>query len=112
MYTLLYLKWVTNKALLYSTGNSAQCYVAVWMGGESGREYICKYMVRKQQLEPDMKQQTSSKLGKVYVKAVYCHPAYLNSMQSISYEMLSLMKHKLESRLLGDITLWQKVKRN
>ena len=61
MYTLLYLKWVTNKALLYSTGNSAQCYVAVWMGGESGREYICKYMVRKQQLELDMEQHTGSK---------------------------------------------------
>ena len=68
--------------------------------------------VKKQQLQLDMKQQTGSKLGKEYVKAVYCHPAYLNSMQSISYEMLSLMKHKLESRLLGDITLWQKVKRN
>ena len=67
--------------------------------------------VKKQQLEMDM-EQAGSKLGKEYVKAVYCHPAYLNSMQSISYEMLSLMKHKLESRLLGDITLWQKVKRN
>ena len=40
MYTLLYLKWITNKDLLYSTGNSAQCYVAAWMGGESGGEWI------------------------------------------------------------------------
>ena len=40
MYTLLYLKWITNKDLLYSTGNSAQCYVAAWMGGEFGREWI------------------------------------------------------------------------
>ena len=40
MYTLLYLKWITNKDLLYSTGNSAQCYVAVWMGGEFGGEWI------------------------------------------------------------------------
>ena len=40
MYTLLYLKWITNKDLLHSTGNSAQCYEAVWMGGESGGEWI------------------------------------------------------------------------
>ena len=67
-----------------------------------------------------MEQQTGSKLGKEYVKAVYCHPAYLTYMQSTSYEMPSLMKHKLESRLLGDVSitsdvqmtplLWQKVK--
>ena len=57
--------------------------------------------VKKQQLEPDMKQWTGSKLGKEYVKAVYCHPAYLTYMQSTSYEVLSWMKHKLESRLLG-----------
>ena len=43
MYTLLYLKWITNKDLLYSTGNSAQCYVAAWMGGESG-ENGCMYI--------------------------------------------------------------------
>ena len=40
MYTLLYLKWITNKDILYSTGNSAQCYVAAWMGGEFGGEWI------------------------------------------------------------------------
>ena len=78
--------------------------------------------VKKQQLELDMKQQTDSKLGKEYVKAVYCHPAYLTYMQSISCEMLGWMKLQLESRLLGEksITsdiqmtppLWQKVKRN
>ena len=50
-------------------------------------------------LEPDMEQQTGSKLGKEYVKAVYCHPAYLTYMQSTSYEILASMKHKLESRL-------------
>ena len=44
MYTLLYLKWVTNKELLYSTGNSAQCYVAAWMGGEFGGEWIYVYL--------------------------------------------------------------------
>ena len=54
--------------------------------------------VRKQLLEPDVEQQTGSKLGKEYVKAVYCHPVYLNYMQSISWEMLNWMKHKLESR--------------
>ena len=78
--------------------------------------------VRKRQLELDMKQQTGSKLGKEYVKAPYCHPAYLTYMQSTSCEMLGWMKHKLESRLLGEISitsdmqmtphLWQKVKKN
>ena len=55
-------------------------------------------LVKKQQLESDMEQQTGSKLGKEYVKAVYCHPAYLTYMQSTSCEMLGWMKHKLESR--------------
>ena len=59
--------------------------------------------VKKQQLERDMEQQTGSKSGKEYVKAVYCHPAYLTYMQSTSWEMLDWMKHKLESRLLGEI---------
>ena len=78
--------------------------------------------VRKQQLELDMEQQTGSKPGKEYVKAVYCHPAYLTYMQSTSCKMLGWMKHKLESRLPGEISitsdmqmtppLWQKVKRN
>ena len=57
--------------------------------------------VRKQQLETDMEQQTGSKSGKEYVKAVYCHPAYLTYMQSTSCEMPGWMKRKLESRLLG-----------
>ena len=59
--------------------------------------------VKKQQLESDMEQRTGSKLGKEYVKSVYCHPAYLASMQSTSYEMPSQMNHKLESRLLREI---------
>ena len=54
--------------------------------------------VRKQQLEMDMEQWTGSKLGKEYVKAVYCHPAYLTYMQSISWEIPGWMKQKLESR--------------
>ena len=61
--------------------------------------------VRKQQLELDMEQQTGSKLGKEYVKAVYCHPADLTSMQSSSWETLDWKKHKLESRLPGEISI-------
>ena len=78
--------------------------------------------VKKQQLELDMEQQTGCKLGKEYIKAVYCHPAYLIYMQSTSHKMPAWMRHKLESRLLGEISitsdmqmtppLWQKVKRN
>ena len=59
--------------------------------------------VREQQLELDVEQQTGSKLRKEYVKAVYCHPAYLAYTQSISCEMLGWKKHKLESRLLREI---------
>ena len=76
--------------------------------------------VKKQQLELDMEQQTDSKIGKEYVKAVYCHCAYLTYMQSVR-ETLGWMKHKLESRLLGEISitsdmqmtplLWQKGKK-
>ena len=78
--------------------------------------------VKKQQLEPDMEQRTSSKSGKEYVKAVYSHPAYLIYMQRTSCEMLGWVMHKLGSRLLGEISitsdmqmtppLWQKVKKN
>jgi len=81
---------------------------------------IC-VQIKKQSLEPD-KEQTGSKLGKDYFKAVYCHPAYLTYMQSTSCKMLGWMKHKLESRLPGEISitsdmqmsppLWQKAKRN
>ena len=59
--------------------------------------------VKKQQLEMGIEQQTSSKWGKEYLKAVYCHPAYLTYMQSTSWETLGWMKHKLESRLQGEI---------
>ena len=61
--------------------------------------------VKKQQLGPDMEQQTGSKLGKEYVKAVYRHSAYLTYMQSTSCEMPGWMKHKLESRLPGEISI-------
>ena len=78
--------------------------------------------VKNQQLEIDVEQQTGSKSRKDYVKAVYCHPAYLTSMQSTSWEMLGWMKLELESRLPGEISvtsdmqmtppLWQKVMKN
>ena len=61
--------------------------------------------VKKQQLELDMEQQTGSKSGKEYIKAVYCYPAYLTYMKSTSREMLDWKKHKLESRLLGEISI-------
>ena len=61
--------------------------------------------VRKQQLEPDMEQRTGLKLGKEYVKAVYCHPAYLTSVRSTSCEMPGWMKDKRESRLPGEISV-------
>ena len=61
--------------------------------------------VKKQQLELDIEQQTGSKLGKEYIRAMYCHPAYLTYMQSISWEKLGWMKHKLESRLLGEVSI-------
>ena len=77
--------------------------------------------VRKQQLELEM-EQTGSKWEKEYIKAVYCHPAYLTYMQSISFEMPGWVKHKLKSRFLGEISItsdmqmtppfWQKVKKN
>ena len=82
---------------------------------------ICM-QVKKQQLELDMEQQTGSKSGKEYAKAVYCHPAYLTSRQSTSCRMPGWMKYKLESRFLGEILvtsdiqmtppLWQKAKKN
>ena len=77
--------------------------------------------VKKQQWELDMEQQTGSKSGKEYIKAVYCYPAYLTYMQNTSWEMLGWMNHKLESRLPGEISitsdmqmippLWQEAKK-
>ena len=77
---------------------------------------------KKQQLKLHLEPWTGSKLGKEYINAVYCHPANLAFIQSTSCEMLGWMKHKLESRLLGEISitsdmqmtpaLWQKTKRN
>ena len=84
--------------------------------------HLIECLVKKQQLEPDIEQLTGSKLGKEYIKALYCHPAYLTYMQSTSCKMPGWMKLKLESRLPGEISitsdmqlippLWQKTKRN
>ena len=106
--------WTTiNCGKYWKTGKYQTTWPASW-------ETCMK--VRKQQLELDMEQQIGSKSGKEYVKAVYCHPAYLTYMQSTSWEMLGWMKHKLESRLQGEISitsdmqmmspLWQKAKKN
>ena len=105
--------WITtNWKILQEMGIPDHCS-ASWE--------ICM-QVKKQLLELDLKQQTCSKSGKDYVKAVYCHPAYLTYMQSTSWEILDCMKHKPESRLLGEISitsdmqmippLWQKAKKN
>ena len=79
-------------------------------------------LVKKQQLEPDMEKETGPKLGNEYIKAVYCHPAYLTYMQSTLCEILGWIKHKLELRLPGEISitsdmqmttpLWKKVNKN
>ena len=89
-------------------------YFFIWLG-------TCT-QVRRQQLELDKEQQTGYKEEKEYVKAVYCQPADLTCMQTTSWETLGWKKHKLESRLPGEISIpsdmqttppsWQKVKRN
>ena len=61
--------------------------------------------VKKEQLELDIEQETGSKLGKEYIKVIYCHPAYLTYMQRNSCKMPGWMNHKLESRLLGEISI-------
>ena len=91
----LFTVWVTtNWKILKKMGISDQltCLCETYM------------QVKKQQLEPDLEQWTASKLGKKYNKAVYYHPAYLTYMQSTSCEIPSWMNHKLESRLLGEIS--------
>ena len=106
--------WITtNRRKIFKRWEYQTTWPASWE--------ICM-QVKKQQLELDMEQQTGSKSGKEYVRAVYCHPAYLSYMLSTSCEMPGWMKHKLESRFPGEISitldmqmappLWQKAKRN
>ena len=92
--TILWLWITTNCGKFFKRWEYQTTLPASWE--------IC-IQVKKQQLELDMEQQTGSKLGKEYIKAVYCHSAYLTYMQSTSCEMLGWMKHKLESRLPGNI---------
>ena len=105
--------WITtNHGKFFKTWEYQTTLPASWE--------ICM-QVKKQQLEPDMEQWTDSKLEKEYIKVLYCHPAYLTYMQSISHKMLGWMKHKLELRLQGEISitsdvqmtppLWKKVKK-
>ena len=87
-------EWITTNWKILKDGNTRP--------PDLPPEKICM-QVQKQQLELDMEEQTGSKSGKEYIKAVYCHLAYLTYMQSISCKMLGWIKHKLESRLLGEI---------
>ena len=117
------IRWIMEKAReIQKTSTSASLTtlksLTVWITTNCGKllkrwEYqttrpasweICM-QVRKRQLELDMEQETGSKLVKEYVKAVYCHTAYLTSMQSTSWETLGWMKHRLESRLPGEISI-------
>ena len=130
--------WITGKAREFQKKNLRLFYwlcQSLWLWGSPQTVKILKEMEKPDHLtcllknlyagqeatvELDLEQQTGSKLGKEYVKAVYCHPAYLTYMQSTSWETLGWMKHKLESRSLGenisnlryadDTTLCQKVK--
>ena len=68
--------------------------------------------VKKKQLELDMEQQTGSKLGKEYIKPVYCHPAYLTYMQNTSRKIAGWMEYKLESRLWGEISITSYIQMN
>ena len=81
--------WNSLKEMEYQTSSSAS-----WE--------ICMQL-KKQQLELNLEQQTGSKFWKEYIKAVHCHPAYLTYMHSTACEMIGWMKHKLESRLPGEI---------
>ena len=134
------IHWIIEKAREFQK-NIYFCFIdytkplTVWITTNCGKffkrwEYqtilpasleICM-QVKKQKLELDVEEQIGSKLGKEYIKTVYCHPAYLTYMQSIACEILGWMKHKLGSRLPGEISitsdmqmtppLWQKAKKN
>ena len=109
---------ITDESAVLQIGDTAYAiYAVVSADGRDVSVKRCEYQntwlasweicmqVKKQHLELDMEQQTVSKSGKEYVKAVYCHPAYLTYMQSTSWEKLGWMKHRLESRLPGEISI-------
>ena len=117
------IHWIIEKAIdSRKTSTSASLttlkHLTVWLTTNCGKfwkrwEYKTTFpaswetcmQVKKQQLEPKMEQWTDFKLGKEYVKAVYCHPAYLTYMQSTSWKMPAYMNHKLESRLPAEISI-------
>ena len=119
---VLLLYWLCQSLWLWITTNCGKCWKRWEYQTTRPASWKICMQVKKQQLELGKEQQTGSIKGKEYLKAVYCHPAYLTYMQSTSWEMLGWMKHKLESRLLGEISittdmqmtppLWQKVKKN
>ena len=116
------IRWIIEKAIEFQK-NTYFCFIdyakdfdcvdhnKLWKilgDGNTGSPYPSWetwMQVKKQQLELQMEQRTSSKLGKEYIKSVYCHPAYLTYMQNTSYEMPGCMKHKLESRFQGEISI-------
>ena len=108
-------EWPVLSSIKYHINTIQNLHTYTQFNTENGSMYIpettlpvsCEtcMQVKKQQLDPDMKQWTGSKLLKEYVKVVYCHPAYLTYIQSTSCEMPCWMKHKLESRLPGEISV-------
>ena len=131
------IRWIIEKARVPEKHLLYWLCQSVWLCGsqQTGKfwkrwEYQTTWLaswkicmqVRKLQLELNMEQETGSKSGKEYIRAVCSHPAYLTYMQSTSYKMLGWMKHKLESRYMGEISitsdvqmtppLWQKLKKN
>ena len=117
---LLLLYWLRQSLWLYRSQQTGKFFKRWEYQTTLPASWEMCMQIKKQQSEPDMEQQTGSKLRKEYIKAVYCHPAYLTCIQSTSWEMLGWGKHKLESRLLGEISitsdmqmtspLWQKAK--
>ena len=96
------LSWEDPLEKGMATHSSILTWRIPWTEEPGGLQFIgsqrwpVAMQVKKKHLKPNMKQQTGSKLGKVYAKAVYCHSAYLTYMQSTSWEMLGWMTHKLE----------------
>ena len=112
------IQWITEKARKFQKNMFHWLRKSLWLCGsqQTAEKFFKRYQttlpvswetctqVKKKQLESDMKQQTGSKLGKEYIKVVYCHHEYLISMQSTSCEVLGWMNYKVESRLLGEIS--------
>ena len=100
---LLLLYWVCQSLWLCGSPQTVGKFLKRWEYQTTWpASWEIRIQVKKQQLEPDMEQQTGSKLGKKYIKAIYFHPAYLTYMQSTSCEMSGWMKHKKED--CGEIT--------